>query len=98
MRRCFVQFFFMANDFKIKSISLKGSKWSHLTSVEQRLKTAKDNLLKETTEDADIDAKDPSAGLMSIMKKMYQTGDAETKRMISKAWTEGAEKKAEMEM
>lgn len=77
---------------------LAGSKWSHLTTIEQRLKTAKDNLLKDSADDGDIDAKDPSAGLMNIMKKMYQSGDAETKRMISKAWTEGAEKKAEMGM
>lgn len=76
----------------------EGSKWSHLTLTEQRLKTAKDNLLKDSTDDAEVDSKDPSAGLMNIMKKMYQSGDAETKRMISKAWTEGAEKKAEMGM
>lgn len=76
----------------------EGSKWSHLTTIEQRLKTAKDNLLKDSADDGDIDAKDPSAGLMNIMKKMYQSGDAETKRMISKAWTEGADKKAEMGM
>lgn len=79
-------------------IVCKGAKWSHLTTIEQRLKTAKDNLLKDSADDGDIDSKDPSAGLMSIMKKMYQSGDAETKRMISKAWTEGAEKKAEMGM
>jgi len=76
----------------------EGSKWSHLTTIEQRLKTAKDNMLKDSADDGDIDSKDPSAGLMNIMKKMYQSGDAETKRMISKAWTEGAEKKAEMGM
>lgn len=62
------------------------------------MKTAKDNLLKDSADDAELDTKDPSAGLMNIMKKMYQSGDAETKRMISKAWTEGAEKKAEMGM
>lgn len=65
--------------------------------MEQRLKTAKENLLKDSAED-DIDTKDPTAGLMNIMKKMYQSGDPETKRMISKAWTEGAEKKTEMGM
>lgn len=74
------------------------SKWSHLTLTEQRLKTAKDNLLKDSADDGELDSKDPSAGLMNIMKKMYQSGDAETKRMISKAWTEGADKKAEMGM
>lgn len=75
----------------------EGTKWSHLTSVEHKLKTIKDNQLKDSADD-DIDTKDPSAGLMNIMKKMYQSGDAETKRMISKAWTEGAEKKGEMGM
>ncbi|KAJ6636093.1 Calcyclin-binding protein [Pseudolycoriella hygida] len=75
----------------------EGSHWSHLTTIEKRLKAAKEDLLKDSADD-DVDSKDPSAGLMNIMKKMYQTGDAETKRMISKAWTEGAEKKAEMGM
>ncbi|KAG4070594.1 hypothetical protein HA402_013514 [Bradysia odoriphaga] len=76
----------------------EGSKWSHLTLTEQRLKAAKDSMLKDSADDGELDSKDPSAGLMNIMKKMYQSGDAETKRMISKAWTEGAEKKAEMGM
>ena len=36
---------------------------------------------------------DPSAGLMDMMKKMYQEGDDEMKRTIAKAWTEGQDKK-----
>lgn len=43
--------------------------------------------------DTDTDKSDPSSGLMNIMKKMYETGDPEMKKMISKAWTEGQEKK-----
>lgn len=35
---------------------------------------------------------DPGAGLMKIMQNMYEKGDAETKRMIAKAWTEGQQK------
>lgn len=45
----------------------------------------------DTDESATKD--DPTAGLMNIMKNMYEKGDPETKRMIAKAWTEGQEKK-----
>ena len=38
-------------------------------------------------------SKDPSAGLMDMMKKMYEEGDDEMKRTIAKAWTEGQDKK-----
>ena len=40
------------------------------------------------------DSKDPEAGLMDLMKKMYDEGDDEMKRTIAKAWTESREKKA----
>jgi calcyclin binding protein len=36
---------------------------------------------------------DPQDGLMSLMKKMYEDGDDEMKRTISKAFTESREKK-----
>ena len=39
------------------------------------------------------DDKDPQAGLMDLMKKMYDDGDDEMKRTIAKAWTESQEKK-----
>lgn len=35
---------------------------------------------------------DPGSGLMKIMQSMYEKGDADTKRMIAKAWTEGQDK------
>lgn len=47
--------------------------------------------VKEATNDAD--EKDPSAGLMDMMKKMYDSGNPEMKQMIAKAWSEGEEKK-----
>lgn len=37
---------------------------------------------------------DPQAGLMNMMKKMYEEGDEEMKRTIAKAWTESQDKKA----
>lgn len=65
-------------------------KWSHLTVTEKRLA----DLKKSAIADDDIEANkdDPSSGLMKIMQKMYETGDPEMKRMISKAWTEGQDK------
>ena len=35
---------------------------------------------------------DPNAGLMDMMKQMYDDGDDEMKRTIAKAWTESREK------
>ena len=37
---------------------------------------------------------DPSAGLMKLMKQMYDEGDDEMKRNITKAWHESQEKRA----
>jgi len=55
-------------------------------------KTAAD--AKKKSDDVKFDDKaDPSAGLMNMMKKMYDEGDDEMKRTIAKAWTEGQEKK-----
>jgi len=36
---------------------------------------------------------DPNAGLMTLMKQMYETGDDDMKRNINKAWTEAQDKK-----
>lgn len=55
-------------------------------SESKKLDTGADDLSKDS---------DPSAGLMNIMKKMYESGDDDMKRMIAKAWTEGQEKKAQ---
>lgn len=61
--------------------------WSHVTLVEKKLKEAKTPTVPEMGEDAD-----PGAGLMNLMKKMYQDGDDELKKTIAKAWTESQEK------
>ena len=36
---------------------------------------------------------DPQAGLMSMMKQMYDDGDDEMKRTIKKTWFESQQKK-----
>ena len=38
---------------------------------------------------------DPSAGLMNMMKKMYEDGDENMKRSIAEAWTKANDKKGE---
>jgi len=67
----------------------QGSDWSHITHAE---KVAADSK-KKADEPKFDDKADPSAGLMSMMKKMYEDGDDEMKRTIAKAWTEGQDKK-----
>jgi len=66
-----------------------GSDWSHMTHAEKAAADAK----KKADEPKFDDKADPSAGLMNMMKKMYEDGDDEMKRTIAKAWTEGQEKK-----
>lgn len=62
--------------------------WSHLTSTAKQLKDMKDNAMKDAT-----GSNDPSAGLMNLMKKMYDEGTPEMKQTIAKAWTESTEKR-----
>ncbi|XP_076673888.1 calcyclin-binding protein [Andrena cerasifolii] len=56
--------------------------WSHVTAVEKRIKELKKNMVPNVGEDTDL-----GAGLMNVVKKMYQEGDDEMKKTIAKAWT-----------
>jgi calcyclin binding protein len=40
---------------------------------------------------------DPQAGIMNMMKKMYEEGDENMKRTIAEAWTKANDKKAQGE-
>lgn len=81
------------------SVFLKKSKegvtWKFLTTTEKQLKDKKEKMFeKEEGDDGGMGggSADPNNALMSIMKKMYESGDPEMKRTIQKAWTEGQEK------
>ncbi|XP_035994054.1 calcyclin-binding protein [Fundulus heteroclitus] len=60
-------------------------KWECLTSVEKRSKEKDKPAMEENA--------DPSEGLMTMLKKIYDEGDDEMKRTINKAWTESQDKK-----
>ena len=64
----------------------RSSQWAELTSV--ALKTAEKKKKKEALDDPKKDADDPSASIMKMMQKMYDEGDDDMKRTISKAWYE----------
>ncbi|KAI8439382.1 hypothetical protein MSG28_013191 [Choristoneura fumiferana] len=64
-------------------------KWSHMTGLEKKADDQHKNRFKTD----DMDKKDPQESIMGLMKNMYETGDDEMKRMISKAWYEGQQKK-----
>ncbi|KAI5642172.1 CS domain-containing protein [Phthorimaea operculella] len=66
-------------------------KWSHMTEIEKKFEDQRNNRFK--TPDMDMDKKDPQESIMGLMKNMYETGDDDMKRMISKAWYEGQHKK-----
>ncbi|CAF4930696.1 unnamed protein product [Pieris macdunnoughi] len=66
------------------------TKWSHMTEIEKKFEDKRSNRLKP--EPVETDNKDPQASIMSLMKNMYETGDDEMKKMITKAFYEGQQK------
>ena len=65
------------------------STWADLKTVDSKM--AKKPPKMEESED-------PGAGIMNLMKQMYDDGDDEMKRTISKAWYESREKNMGMGM
>ena len=71
----------------VTMIKAKSGKWEELTSV--ALKNAEKKKKKDEQEtSSNKDAEDPSASIMKMMQKMYDEGDDDMKRTISKAWYE----------
>nr|XP_033772211.1 calcyclin-binding protein isoform X2 [Geotrypetes seraphini] len=64
-------------------------KWEYLTQVEKQSKEK-----EKPSFDTDTD---PSAGLMNVLKKIYDDGDDEMKRTINKAWAESRDKQGKEE-
>lgn len=62
--------------------------WSYVTEREDK---------KKTTPKLD-EQKDPSEGLMDLLKKMYEDGDDEMKRTIAKSWCESRSKQSGMDL
>jgi len=81
-------------------VSLKkekeGTTWGNLTEAEKKQKEKKDSKFDSDKEAADTS--DPSAGIMNLMKKMYEDGDDDMKRMIKKTWYESQQKQKTGEM
>lgn len=64
--------------------------WSSLTKVEKKE--------SKIPKFEDGDTGDTSTQLMSLMKQLYDDGDDEMKRTITKVWTESREKNKNMEL
>ena len=69
------------------------AKWTYLTQQEKLLKEKTTKSTPKFDENSD-----PQEGLMSLMKQMYEEGDDEMKRTISKAFSESREKSLKDEM
>jgi len=67
----------------------EGTNWGNLTDVMKKEKEKKD---MELDSKKDMNTEDPSAGIMNLMKKMYDEGDDEMKRTIKKTWYESQQK------
>lgn len=70
-----------------------GKKWDYLTKTAQKVSAVSKVDVTEGMKDHN-----PNNALMSIMQKMYETGDASTKQMIAKAYTENMNKSSEINM
>ena len=51
-------------------------------------------MISEPNENSMDKSADPTAGLMNMMKEMYQNGDDNTKRMIAESWMKAQEGKS----
>lgn len=67
-------------------------KWEYVTTTEKKVKE------KRNKKPEFDDTKDPSEAMIGLLKQMYDDGDEEVKRSITKAWYESREKKGETEM
>lgn len=70
--------------------AVPGKKWGFVTAAEKAAHDKKNAPPK--FDDGGDDDKDPTKGIMSMMKKMYDEGDDDMKRTIAKAWTESQNK------
>uniref|UniRef100_UPI00358DDD45 calcyclin-binding protein n=1 Tax=Myxine glutinosa TaxID=7769 RepID=UPI00358DDD45 len=62
------------------------STWQYLTSAEHKAQDKPTPKYDDTV--------DPGEGLMDMMRKLYEEGDDDMKRTISKAWVESRDKQA----
>lgn len=71
----------------------EGATWGQLTDAMRKEKEKKDVEMESSSNN--MDSTDPSAGIMKLMKKMYDDGDDEMKRTIKKTWYESQNKQKE---
>jgi len=84
------------SSYKIKTDSIllmlkkaeTGKTWAFVTEREGKEETKKKSKF-DVSKEEDVD---PSANLMNLLKKMYDEGDDEMKRTISKSWSESRNK------
>lgn len=62
--------------------------WTYLTKTEEKAKQKSKPAAAPKPETSD-----PSAGVMGLMKQMYDDGDDDMKRTIAQAWTQARDKK-----
>jgi len=73
-----------SNSLLIKMTKQNGGSWAQLGYKEVQKKSKGDD---EKMKD------NPQGAMMDMMKKLYQDGDDDMKRMIAKSWTENQDKK-----
>lgn len=72
------------------------AKWDALTVSDSEKSKKKAEEMKRTTDAMGGGDGDPQKGMMDMMKKLYDDGDDNMKRMMNKAWEEGKDKNGGM--
>lgn len=72
------------NSVTITLVKKENKSWTQLAFKEDKF---------AKTDKAEEKAEDPGAGIMGMMKKMYEEGDENMKRTIAEAWTKANDKK-----
>ena len=64
-------------------------------SLQGRQRIFIETQMSKSSKEGDPKSEDPQAGIMNMMKKMYDEGDDNMKRTIAEAWTKANDKKGE---
>ncbi len=81
------KFLLKNNTLTLVIVKKENKSWSQLAFKEDKI--------GGKSEKKEEEKEDPQAGIMNMMKKMYEEGDENMKRTIAEAWTKANDKKAQ---
>jgi calcyclin binding protein len=85
------KFLLKNNTLTLVIVKKENKSWSQLAFKEEKIGGKPEKKEEEEKKE------DPQAGIMNMMKKMYEDGDENMKRTIAEAWTKANDKKSQGE-